>query len=109
MVPQKESKQQRMSKDKGQASSVKSKKAEHSADVCHLAWNSWLELDGAVVPWSSSIREFQRGRAHYVAAALEQPHLLLKDMDVLKNIRQQDLFMSLKRDLALVSFSIWSH
>ena len=98
-----------MSKGKWRASSVKSKKAEHLADVCHLAWNSRLELDGAAVPWSSSIKEFQRGYAHYVAVALERPHLLLKDMDVLKNIRQQDLFMSLKRDLALVSFSTWSH
>ena len=36
---------------------------------------------------------------------LERPLLLPKDMDALKNVRQQDLFMSLKKDLALVSFS----
>ena len=44
-----------------------------------------------------------------MADALEWPLLLPKDMDALKNMRQQDLFMSLKRDLALVSFSTWPH
>lgn len=39
-----------------------------------------------------------------MAEALEKPLLLLKDMEALKNMRQYDLFMSLKRDLALVSF-----
>ena len=64
-----------------------------------------MELDGAAIPWNSTIREFQRGNAHYLADALEQPLLLPKDMDALKNVRQQDLFLFLKRDLALVSFS----
>ena len=109
VVPQKEPKQQRMAKDKGRASLVESKKAEHFANLCHLAWNPRLELDGATVPWSSSIREFWRGYAHYVAEALEQPLLLPKDMEALKNMRQHDIFMSLKRDLALVIFSTWSH
>lgn len=72
--------------------------------VHHQALNPWLELDGSAIPWSSSIREFQRGHTHYVAEVLEQPLLLPKDMDALKNMRQQDLFMSLKKDLALVSF-----
>ena len=35
--------------------------------------------------------------------ALERPLLLPKDMDALKPMRQPDLFLSLKRDLALVS------
>ena len=43
-----------------------------------------------------------------MAETLKWPLLLPKDMDALKNVRQQDLFMSLKRDLALVSFSTWS-
>ena len=81
----------------GRASSVESKEAEHAADVRHPILNPRLELDG-VIPWNSSIKEFQRGNAHYVADTLERPLLLPKDMDVLKNVRQQDLFMSLKRD-----------
>lgn len=40
-----------------------------------------------------------------MAEALERPLLLPKVMDALKKMRQSDLFMSLKRDLALVSFS----
>ena len=92
-----------MTKDKGRASPVKSKEAEHSANMHHPTWNPQLELDGAVVPWSFSIREFQRGHAHYVAKALERPLLLPKDMDALKHMRQLDLFLFLKRDLASVS------
>ena len=38
-----------------------------------------------------------------MAKALERPLLLPKDMDALKHMRQLDLFLFLKRDLALVS------
>ena len=43
------------------------------AEVCHqnLAWALQLELDGAAIPWNSTIREFQKGHAHYLAEALE--------------------------------------
>ena len=58
VVPQKMPKQQKMAKDKRQASSVKSKEAKHSTNVRHPTWNPQLELDGAAVPWSSSIKEF---------------------------------------------------
>ena len=88
VVPQKEPKQQKMAKDKGRASSVESKEAEHSTEVRYPTWNPRLELDGVVVPWSSFIEEFKRGHAHYMAKALERPLLLLKDMDALKNMGQ---------------------
>lgn len=39
-----------------------------------------------------------------MADALKRPFLLPKDMEALKNVRQQELFMSLKRDLVLVRF-----
>ena len=58
VVPQKEPKPQKMAKDRGRVFSVESKEAEHSADVHHPTWNLRLELDGVVVPWNSSIREF---------------------------------------------------
>ena len=45
----------------------------------------------------------QRGHAAHIAKALEKPLLLPKEMDAVKKMRQQDLFVSLKRDLALVS------
>ena len=90
---------------KGKAFSADSKEAEHVAEVCpqNPTWNPRLELDEATIPWNSTIMEFQRGNAHYLANTLEQPFLLSKDMAALKNLKQQDLFFSLKRDLALIS------
>ena len=43
-----------------------------------------------------------------MAEALERPLLLPKDMDALKHMRQPKLFLSLKRDLALVSSPAYS-
>ena len=62
-------------------------------------------MDGASIPWDASVREFQKGRASYIAEALEQPLLLPKDMDAYKRFIQNDLFLSLKRDLAMVNYS----
>ena len=67
------------------------------------AWSPRLEVDGAAISWNASIREYQRGHSTHVAEALEQPLLLPKDMDALRKLKQYDLFLSLKRDLALVS------
>ena len=39
----------------------------------------------------------------YLAQALKQPLFVPKDMNALRWIRQADLFMSLKRDLVMVS------
>ena len=62
-------------------------------------------MDGAPIPWDASVREFQKGRAGYIAEALEQPLLLPKDMDAYKRFIQNDLFLSLKKDLAMVNYS----
>ena len=62
-------------------------------------------MDMAPIPWGASIREFQKGRAGYIAEALEQPLLLPMDMDGYKRFSQIDLFLSLKRDLAMVNYS----
>ena len=62
-------------------------------------------MDGAPIPWDASVREFQKGRASYIAEALEQPLLLPKDMDAYKRFIQNDLFLSLKKDLAMVNYS----
>ena len=66
-------------------------------------WTPRLEVDGAAIPWNSFIREFQRGHFAHIVETLEQPLLLPKDMDALRCMRQPNLFMSLKRDLAMVS------
>ena len=69
-------------------------------------WAPWLEVGGALIPWDATIWESQRGHATVLTEALEQPLLLPRDMEGLKRTRKQDFFMSLKRDLAMVSQSI---
>ena len=66
-------------------------------------WSPRLEVDGAAIPWNAFIRDYQRGYSTHVAEALKQPLLLPKDMDVVRKLKQHELFMSLKRELAMVS------
>ena len=103
-VVHQETKKQKMAQDKGWATSVDSREDLGVAKV-HQQYHIWalrLELDGAAIPWNSFIREFQKGHSSYVAKAIEQPFFLPKDMTALRHIRQLDLFMSPKKDLALV-------
>ena len=57
-----------------------------------LTWSSQLKVDRAAIPWNALIKEFQRSHFTYVAKALEQPFLLPKDMDAVRNLKQQNLF-----------------
>ena len=66
-------------------------------------WSPKLELDGVAIPYNTSVCEYNRGRAGYVAEALEQPLLLPRDMEAYRRFSQPELFLSLKRDLAMVS------
>ena len=95
-----------MAQDKGWASSVESKEDPGVAKVRQQlhTWALRLELDGVAISWNSTIREFQNGHAQYLPETLEQPLFLPKDTTALRHMRQLNLFMSLKRDLALVSF-----
>ena len=61
-----------------------------------------LVLVGAPLPMDASIRNFQQGKANYVADAVEQALLLPKDMADLRSLRKHEVFLSLKRDLAMV-------
>ena len=65
-------------------------------------WSPRLELDGAPIPWDATLWESQRGQASYLAEALQQPLLLPRDIEGLRATRKPDLFMSLKRDLAML-------
>ena len=100
-------KQQRVNLDAQdrRSQSVESREEQNRADVrvTPRTWSPRLEVDGAPIPWNASVREFQRGRAGYIAEALEQPLLLPKDIEAYKRFSQTDLFMSLKRDLAMVN------
>lgn len=53
-----------------------------------------------------SIRDFRGGKVGYVADAVEQTPLLPEDMADLRSLRRYEVFLSLKRDLAMVSPSI---
>ena len=66
-------------------------------------WSPQLEVDGATIPWNASIWDYQRGHFTHVAKALEQPLLQPKDMDAARKLKQHELFMTLKWDLAMVS------
>ena len=59
-------------------------------------------LDGAPLLASASIRDFQGGTAGYVADAVEQALLLPEDIAELRSMRRHEVFLSLKRYLAMV-------
>ena len=66
-------------------------------------WLPRLELDGAPISWDATLWESQQREASFLAEALQQPLLLPRDMNGLRDTRQPELFMSLKRDMAMVS------
>ena len=107
VAPQKGTKQQKTAKnprDK-RSISVNSREEPIGAEVHlqHYTQFPRLKVDRAAIPWNASVRKFQKGHSAHKAEALEQPLLLPKDMDALRKMRQPDLFMSLKRDIAMVS------
>ena len=53
----------------------------------------------------ASLRDFNKGEGTYVADALKRSLLLPTDMADLKNLRRQELFLSIKRYLGIVKFS----
>ena len=52
---------------------------------------------------NTSLRDFNKGEGTYVADALERSLLLPIDMEDLKNLRRQELFLSMKRYLTFWS------
>ena len=105
--PPKGSKQQRQSHDQRtrRSDSVDNRKKLPVAQVRRPTriWSPKLEVDSVPIAWDSSIRHYRGGHASHVAEALEQPLLLPKDIETYKNFSQLKLFLSLKRDLAVIS------
>ena len=62
-------------------------------------------MDGAAIPYDASIWDAPRGHANYLVQTLQQLLLFPQDMDSIWRIKQPDLFMSLKRDLAMAKCS----
>ena len=69
-------------------------------------WSPKLEVDDVPIAYDATFRHYREGHAGLVAEALEQPLLLPKDMEAYRNFNHPELFLSLKRDLAMVSDSI---
>ena len=68
-------------------------------------WSPVLEVDGAPIAIDATLRHFRRGHAGLMAEALQQPLLLPQDMVAYRSFNHPNLFLSLKRDLAMVSNS----
>ena len=109
--PPKGNKQQRQSQDQRsrRSNSVDSREDLPVAQVRHPSriWSPKLEVDGVPIMWDSSIRHYHGGHVGHVVEALKPPLLLQKDMEVYRNFSQQELFLSFKRDLVMVSGLIY--
>ena len=106
LVPQKENKQQKTTKDpKDKRGNSVDIRDEVEVRRPQRPWAPWLEMDGAAIPYDASTWDAPRGHANYVVQAFQQPLFLPRDMDSIRRTKQPDLFMSLKRDLAMVSCS----
>ena len=71
-------------------------------------WSPVLEVDVAPIAMDASLRHFRGGHAGRMAEALQQPLLLPTDMAAYRSFNHPDLFLFLKRDLAMVSNSVHS-
>ena len=68
-----------------------------------LTWSPKLEVDGMPIAYDATLRHYHEGHVGLVAEALEQPLLLPKDIEAYRNFNHPKLFLSLKRDLPMVS------
>ena len=68
-------------------------------------WSLVLEVEGMPIAYDATLRHYRGGHAGLVAEALEQPLLLPKDMEAYRSFNHLELFLSFKRDLAMVSNS----
>ena len=69
-------------------------------------WSPVLEVDDAPIAMDATLRHFRRGHVGLMAEALQQPLLLPQDKAAYRSSNHPDLFLSLKRDLAMVSNSV---
>ena len=68
-------------------------------------WSPVLEVNSMPTAFDATLRHYRGGHAGLVAEALEQPLLLPQDMVAYRSFNHPELFLSLKRDLAMVSDS----
>ena len=69
-------------------------------------WLPVLKVDDVPIAYDATLRHYCGGHAGLVAKVLEQPLLLPKDMEAYRTFNHPELFLSFKRDLAMISDSI---
>ena len=69
-------------------------------------WSLELEVDGGPIRMDASFRHFRGGHAGRLADALLQPLLLPSDLAAYRSFDYPNLLLSMKRDLAMVSYFI---
>ena len=69
-------------------------------------WSPVLEVDGTPIAYDATLRHYREGYASLVTEALKQPLLLPQDMEAYRTFNYPELFLSFKRDLAMVSDSV---
>ena len=107
--PSKRSKHPRQSQDQRnrRSNSVDSQEEPPMAQVRHptRTWSPVLKVDGMSIAYDATLRHYRGGHAGLVVEALEQPLLLPKDMEAYRSFNHPELFLFLKRDLAMVCSS----
>ena len=105
--PSKGSKQPRQSQDhrNRRSNSMENREEPPVAQVRRptRTWSPVLEVDGMPMAYDATFKHYHGGHAGLVAEALEQPLLLPQDMEAYRTFNHPELFLSLKRDLAMVS------
>ena len=68
-------------------------------------WSPVLEVDSMPIAYDAT-RHYRGGHAGLVAEVLEEPLLLPQDMEAYRSFNHPELFLSLKKDLVMVSDSV---
>ena len=89
------------------SNSVDNREEAPVAQVCQPArtWSPILEVDGMPIAFDATLRHYRGRHAGLVAEALEQPFLLPQEMAAYRSFNHLELFLSLKKDLVMVSDS----
>ena len=107
--PSKGNKQARQTQDhrSRRSSSVDNREEAPVAQVRQSprTWSPVLEVDGMPIAFDATLRHYRGGHAGLVAEALQQPFLLPQDMVAYRSFNYPELFLSLKRYLAMVNNS----
>ena len=77
---------------------------EFDAQPAPQAWLPTPMLHRELLMDNASLKDFQGGEGTYVADALERTLLLPTDMEELRNLRRQEVFLNIKRYLGTVGF-----